>query len=126
MAYRFSGKPRGLLRLVRGKYVALDVPKWRPMGGLVQHEVYINVNHYTLSREGLPGRIRVRMVRSPWRGKPADPTAFRDILLPVGFDDWLETHAVFEYAQRRRPVWWEFRVEQAEATISTRYAKATR
>lgn len=126
IGYRYSGKPKGLLRLAR-KYVKLDIPAWRlPWSGTVLHELYINVNDYTLAREGLPGRVRVRLVRGPWRGQPEDPTAFQDIPLLPGFSDWLTTHVAFEYAQKGRPIWWEMKIEEAEATISTRYGKTAR
>ena len=125
MSYRFSGKPAGTLSLIPGRYVRLDVakvkPRWRRT---VHHLLYLNIARYALLREGLPGRLRVRLVRGAWKGKPEDPSAYVDVLLAHGFDDWLVTHAYWEKAERRRPCWWEIKVEHAVADVSTRYSKA--
>lgn len=123
--YKFSGKPAGTLSLIPGRYVRLDVAKVRPrFRRKVTHMLYLNVAHYVPLREGLPGRIRVRIIRGAWKGKPEDPSAYKDILLAHGFSDWLETHTYWELAERGRPCWWEIKAEHVVADIGTRYAKA--
>lgn len=133
MAYRFSGKPRGTLVLIPGRYVRLDVPKVRPtLRRVVRHLIYLNIEHYELTRRSecgcgceLPGRVRVRLVRGPWKGKPADPSSYEDVDLLPGFSDKLKTHTYWELAERGRPCWWELKVEHATARVGTRYSKAT-
>ena len=128
--YSFSGKPAGVLTLVPGRYVRLDVPKVRPgFRRRVHHLIYLNVERYDLTRtlpDGcqLPGRVRVRLVRGAWKGKPEDPSAYQDVPLLPGFSNWLTTHTYWELAERGRPCWWELKVEHATATVGTRYAKA--
>ena len=128
--YVFSGKPAATLTLIPGRYVRLDVPKVRPsLRRVVRHLVYLNVERYDLSRTlpcgcELPGRVRVRLVRGAWKGKPADPSAYEDVDLLPGFSDKLKTHTYWELAERGRPCWWELKVEHATARVGTRYAKA--
>lgn len=129
MPYKYSGKPGGHLLLAPNRYVLLDVPKFRPSGGVTLYEAYLNIENYVLNRTNpcgcpLPGRIRVKLVRGAWKGRKEDPTGYSDIDLLPGFDNRVETKIHFELAQRGRPMWWEFKLEgAASARLGTRYAK---
>lgn len=123
MGYKFSGKPAGVLA-VGEHYTRLDVPRFKPRGGVVQYEAYLNIG-YTVRDPVLPARVRVRLVRGPWRGKPADPTGYNDIDLDPRRSETVRTLTHFELAERGRPVWWELKADNATVNIGTRYAKCT-
>ena len=124
-------------------YHDLDFPAYVPeFDASTDADVYINIappsvpkvaSSVTLSINGvdvevpieLPGtgRLRIRMVRDPWNGDPADPTYYYDIPLRDGVG-WLDTRAMFEEAEAGRGVKWQYRVEGAtKVTLKTRFVK---
>lgn len=117
--YRFHGKPSGTQR-VAGTYVALQRSTYAPpRAGVLTWMIYLNVT-YTA-----PGMLRMKMIRAPHNGKPADPTAYHDIVLPAGRTSVLVTQTYFELAEARRSCTWHVRTfgTGCVATIGSRYAK---
>jgi hypothetical protein len=117
-------KPSGKLSVPAGRYVTLDVPKTVPRyDGLVHVEMYLNVT-YRLLDPSKAGKVRVKYVREPWKGKGNDATSYQGYWLLPGFDNFLITRVAYEIAEAKRPCHWEVRADGAEITIGTRYAKA--
>jgi hypothetical protein len=119
---RFLGKPKGVLRLIPGRYVRLDGSRFVGTAGSQDVLAYLHID-YTLDDPAMPGRVRYRVVREAFKGAPADPSAFKDIPLLPGFSDWLETIVWWEQGQKGRPLHVELRVEKATATVACRYTK---
>jgi hypothetical protein len=126
-----------------GEYHDLDFPAYVPeFDASTDADVYLNIappsvpgvaTGVTLTINGvavtvpieLPGvgRLRIRMVRDPWNGDPADPTYYYDIALHDGMG-WLDTRTMFEEAEAGRGVKWQYRVEgAAKVTLKTRFVK---
>ncbi len=124
-------KPGGTFTLKHGAgYKRLDVPKIIPAkDGMIHWETYLNIT-YRLLDPNLPGKVRVKMVREAWNppgpkpSQPEDPTAYQGFWLLPGFSNYLLTHAFWEVAEKGRPCHIELRVDGADITVGTRYAKA--
>ena len=117
-------KPTGRLHLKPGRYVELDAPRITPRrDGLIDYELYLNLS-YRLHDPHKAGKVRVKLVRSAWRGKPEDPTGYQGFWLMPGWDNLLITHTPWEIAEDGRPVWFEIRIDGADGTVGTRYQKA--
>lgn len=125
------------------KYHALDMPVYAPVFGCsTDADVYLNVAPPTVPPKSVIahfvingvlvevpidvpslGRLRIRMVREPWQGEPEDPTYYYDLPLWDGMG-WLDTRAMFEEAEKNRPLHWEYKVTGATAvTLQTHYVK---
>jgi hypothetical protein len=119
-------KPGGTLHIASGAgYKRLDVPKTVPgVSDMVMYELYLNIS-YRLTVPGQAAKVRVKLVREPWHGEGEDATAYQGYWLLPGFDNFLLTRVAYESAEAHRPLHWEVRVDGADVTIGTRYAKAT-
>lgn len=124
-------KPHGTFSLKDGAgFRRLDVPKIIPVkDGKIDWETYCNIT-YRLKNPNRAAKVRVKMVREAWNPpgpkgpEIADPTAYQGFWLHPGFDNYLLTHAFWEIAEKGRPCHIELRVDGADITIGTRYAKA--
>lgn len=117
-------KPHGTLTIPEGRYVRLDVPKIvPPRAGLIHHELYLNLA-YRLHHPDRAAKVRVKLLREPYRGEPEDPTSYQGYWLMPGFNNLLVTRVCFERAEAHRPCHWEVRVDGGTAVVGTRYAKA--
>ena len=124
-------------------YHDLDMPRYGPeFDASTDADIYINIAPpvvpllTTTARfviNGAPievpidipgmGRLRIRMVRDPWNGDPADPTYYYDLPLRDGMG-WLDTRAMFEEAEAGRPVKWQYKVTGAsQVTLLTHFVK---
>jgi hypothetical protein len=69
------------------------------------------------------GEIRVRLIREPFKGQEADPTAYATHYAKSG-DNYLLTHVWFESGEGGRPLHYEFcSMDGTTHTVTTRYAK---
>jgi hypothetical protein len=124
-------KPHGNFALKSGEgFRILDVPRITPThNGRIDWETYCNVT-YRLKDPNRAAKIRMKMVREAWNPpgpkgyEPEDPTAYQGFWLLPGFDNFLLTHTFWEIAEAGRRCHIELRVDGADITIGTRYAKA--
>jgi hypothetical protein len=117
-------KPHGTLHVPPGHYVTLDVPKTTPRyNDLVIVEMYLNVT-YRLLDPNRAAKVRVKYVREAWHHEGEDATSYQGYWLMPGFDNFLLTRVAYEMAEAGRPCHWEVRVDGADVTLGTRYAKA--
>lgn len=132
MTYYPPTKPEGDFALQIGDYKRLDIGSITPKdAGVLTHLLYINVK-YRLTTPTEAGKLTVKLVRAPWKGKPADPTAYQTFDLVPTFDSRgkprqgtiLVSHTYFEWAEAGRPCNWEAMIQGASGYLSTRYRKA--
>ncbi len=116
-----------------------------PVDGMAYADIYLNVmSAYKLASVSIPvlttcslcksvsestttvttpGRLRIRMVRSPGT-VDEDPTYYFDIPLTIPSQSRLETRSMFEKTPKDVPVVWQYRVTDATAVkLSTRFVK---
>jgi hypothetical protein len=127
--YWYSGKPGDVMAVANGYSKLAGVPARAPKrDGLELWMLYANVKPKFKSGKD-SGEVRVRIVRAPHKGKPADPSAYQTYTVNRGAligGTLLITHVWFQSGEAGRAQHWEIRASAglAGAEVGTRYAKA--
>lgn len=126
--YKYSGKPKGRLRLPYNVYKNMDVRIPGPPSKGQEHRlIYLNVAPTWKLPKSDPmywyqtAVIRVRFTRD---GKMPNPTAYQSFVM-TPWEDTLITHTHWEMGSAGKGGVWSMRVRGhiKDAVVSTRYAK---
>lgn len=120
-------KKTGALPLIcDGAPHRLDVGDLTPVRTALTHaHTYFNIDgDYSLNAVGKPGRLRIYMARGAYNGEPIDETYFFDLWLDRPGYSFLDSRALFERADKGRPLRWYYQVNGAKGvTLKTRFVK---
>lgn len=124
--YSYGGKPSGT-QTAGTSYLPIDASAFTPPGdGLLLAMQYVNCA-FTLKSGVDTAGIRIRSVRAPHKGQPADYSAYQDYTVTRNgtTTSFLITHLWFEMAEANRKI--HFELDRASAfskvTLGTRYTK---
>ena len=122
-AYEYSGKPDGVLKLAKDKYVKLDVDCPDPkFGGLEFKLLYLNLVLRWPSNGAGVGNVRVKFIRE---GDDNDATAYQDYAVTDEQGSFLITHTHMEIGEANKGGRWYVKVtgDMTSAEADTRYCK---
>jgi hypothetical protein len=125
--YKYNGKPSGT-QTAGTAFIDIQNGAYTPPGdGFLLSMLYVNAK-YRLKTGATNADIRVRAVRSPFKGQAADNTGYQDFAVPkatTNGDEFLITHLWFESCEGGRKIQWQLdrSADMSSCVLGTRYTK---